>query len=321
MANKRKFGLIVLVLVLVASIFLFAACHRAKLVEKSSRDFEHMGEKPAGATVINIDTLGTTTDEKVYNLYALAMDNLRDTPYCAAYNEGWFECYMLGENNILYDDYIIMKTPSKYFYCNFRAIKECPIAENALFGDIFRSMGSILSERKYYEKDKEYALQQSVGNNYMDENGLPTTNWSDVEITHIDPIVFNSDDTPNLFVINEHDVFLENFVANTAEYEYNATDGYYTIRFELDPSLATTKSREKIKESVGDKNAYYTYIAYEMTIWDNGYFRTYNNDSYFAGKVVISLDFKNMYRWEFSYNEEDCGISIYSDAAGIRDKY
>ena len=40
-----------------------------------------------------------------------------------------------------------------------------------------------------------------------------------------------------------------------------------------------------------------------------------------AGKVVISMDFKDIYRWEFSYNEEECGISIYADAAGIRDKY
>ena len=321
MANKRKFGLIVLVLVLLASIFLFAACHRPKLVEKSSRDFEHMGEKPADSTLINIDSLGATDDEKVFALYSIALDNLRDTPYCAAYNEGWFECYMLGQNNILYDDYIIMKTPNKYFFCNYRAIKECPIAENALFGDIFRNMGSILSERRYYEKGKEYALQQSVGNNYMDENGLPTTNWNEAEITHIDPIVFNANDDPNLFVINEHDVFYENRMQGTASYEYNETDGYYTIKFELDPDKATTKSRIKIKDSIGDKNAYYTYLSYEITIWDNGYFRTYNNDSYFAGKVVIGLDFKDIYRWSFSYNEEDCGISIYADAAGIRDKY
>ena len=321
MTNKRRFGLIILVLVLVASIFLLSACHHAKEVVKSARDFEHMGEKPADATMINIDTLGTTTDEKVYNLYALALTNLRDTPYCAAYNEGIFETYMLGQNNILYDDYIIMKTPTKYFYCNYRAIKDCPIAENALFGDLFRSMGSILSERKYYEKGKEYALHQSNGNNYMDENGLPTTNWNDAEIDHINPIVFNSDDAPNLFVINEHDVLQEYFVPNTAEYEYDATEGYYTIRFELDPELATTKSVIKVKDSVGDKNAYYTYIFYEITIWDNGYFRTYDNDSYFSGKVVISLDFKDIYRWEFSYNEEDCGISIYADAAGIKDKY
>ena len=79
MANKRKFGLIVLVLVLLASIFLFAACHRPQLVEKSSRDFEHMGEKPADSTLINIDSLGATDDEKVFALYSIALDNLRDT--------------------------------------------------------------------------------------------------------------------------------------------------------------------------------------------------------------------------------------------------
>ena len=321
MTSKKKFGLLILIMVLIASIFLFAACHKAKMVEKSARDFEYMGVKPADTTVIDIETLGTTPEEKVYNLYAKAMDNLRDTPYVSAYNEGHFECFMLNQNNELYDDYIIMKTPSKYFYCNYRAIKSCPIAEDALFGDVFRSMGSILSERRYYEKGKEYALQQSTGTNYMDENGLPTTNWSDVEITHEDPIVFNADDAPNLMVINEHDITLEAILPDTVEYTYNAEEGYYTVKFELDTDLATTTSREKIKKSVGDKNAYYYYLGYELTIWDNGYLRTYDNDSYFAGKVVIALDFKNIYRWTFSYNEADCGISLYTDAAGIRDKY
>ena len=329
MSKKGKILVIVLVVVLILSLCLLVACNKSKPVEKSARDFVSMDKRPDGAAVAIV---GDTDEEKIYNLYMIALNNLRDTPYLAAYNEGFFENETAGMTNYLYDDHVILKTPNEYFYCNYRSIKDCPIADSAIFADMFKEMGAILSLRQYYQKDKGFARQQKINDNYMTEDNLPTVNWDAVEITTIDPIVFNAADAPELFKINEHDVKAEYMVEDWNEGEFNTSfeevidseeGNYYKMRFTLDPKLATTKSSENIKEQTGDPGTSYYRIVYEITIWDNGYFRTYNNDSYFSGKALglFGADYKNEYHWHFSYDEQDCNIAAYVDAKGIAENY
>ena len=328
MSKKGKFLIIILVVVLILSLCLLVACNNSKEVEKSARDFVSMDKRPDGDAV---EIVGDTDSEKIYNLYMIALNNLRDEEYVAAYNEGFFENETSGMVNYLYDDHVILKTPTEYFYCNYRSIKDCPIAKNAIFADMFKEMGAILSLRKYYRKNADYALQQSINDNYMTEDNFPTTNWESVAITHIDPIVFNAGDAPELFVINEHDMQLE-YIIDDAEDEFPITwekvdddpgGVYYKMTFALDAEKATTKSSENIKTQTGDPGTSYYRIVYEITIWDNGYFRTYNNDSYFSGKALglFKADYKNEYHWHFSYDEQDCNISAYVDAKGIAENY
>ena len=328
MSKKGKILVIVLVLVLVLSLCLLVACNKSKPVEKSARDFVSMDKRPEGAAVV---ITGTTDEEKIYNLYMIALNNLRDTPYLAAYNEGFFENETAGMTNYLYDDHVILKTPNEYFYCNYRSIKDCPIADSAIFADMFKEMGAILSLRKYYQKDKGFARQQKINDNYMTEDNLPTVNWDSIEITTIDPIIFNAADAPELFNINEHDMQQE-FIVDDWAHEFDISfeevddpeDGkYYRMTFALDPVKATTKSGENVKEQTGDPGTSYYRIVYDITIWDNGYFRTYNNDSYFSGKALglFGADYKNEYHWHFSYDEQDCNIAAYVDAKGIAENY
>ena len=327
MSKKGKILVLVLVLVMVASLLLFVACNKSKPVEKSARDFVSMDVRPNyGVPVI---LTGTTDKEKIFELYSIALDNLRDTPYLVAYNEGFFENTTAGMTNYLYDDYIIMKTPNEYFYCNYRSIKDCPIAESAIFADMFKEMGAILSERRYYEKNKDHAIWQMTHDNYMNENSLPTANWDSLEIQNMDPIVFNAADAPEDFVINEHDI-LQEYLIDDYEYEISfeeVTDDpagkYYKMTFGLDPEKATKKSEIKIKDQTGDSNTSYYRIVYQITIWDNGYFRSYDNDSYFSGKALglFKADYKDEYHWHFSYDEQDCDIANYVDAKGIYNAY
>ncbi len=327
MSKKGKILVLVLVLVMVASLLLFVACNKSKPVEKSARDFVSMDVRPNyGVPVI---LTGTTDEEKIFELYSIALDNLRDTPYLVAYNEGFLENTTAGMTNYLYDDYIIMKTPNEYFYCNYRSIKDCPIAESAIFADMFKEMGAILSERRYYEKDKDHAIWQMTYDNYMNENNLPTANWDSLEIQNMDPIVFNAADAPEDFVINEHDI-LQEYLIDDYEYEISfeeVTDDpagkYYKMTFGLDPEKATKKSEIKVKDQTGDSNASYYRIVYQITIWDNGYFRSYDNDSYFSGKALglFKADYKDEYHWHFSYDEQDCDIANYIDAKGIYNAY
>lgn len=328
MSKKGKVLVIVLVLVLVLSLCLLVACNKAKPVDKSARDFVSMDKRPEGTAVT---ITGTTDIEKIYNLYMIALNNLRDTPYLAAYNEGFFENETAGMTNYLYDDHVILKTPTEYFYCNYRSIKECPIADSAIFADMFKEMGAILSLRRYYQKDKGFARQQKINDNYMTADNLPTVNWDAVEITVIDPIVFNAADAPTLFNFNEHDMQQE-FIVDDWAHEYDISfeevddpeDGkYYRMKFALDPVKATTKSSVNIKEQTGDSGTSYYRIVYDITIWDNGYFRTYNNDSYFSGKALglFNADYKNEYHWHFSYDAQDCDIASYIDAKGIAENY
>lgn len=324
MSKKGKVLVVVLVLVLVLSLCLLVACNKSKPVEKSARDFVSMDVRPDYATV---SITGSTDVEKIYNLYMIALNNLRDTPYVAAYNEGFFENETAGMTNYLYDDHIILKTPTEYFYCNYRFIKDCPIADSAIFADMFKEMGAILSLRRYYKKDAAKGLEQKINENYMTADNLPTANWGSVEKVEIDPIVFNADDAPALFNINEHDI-QQDFIINDGYDEFKISfeeknddpqGKYYELRFALDVDLATTKSSENIKNQTGDPGTSYYRIVYDITIWDNGYFRTYNNDSYFSGKALglFKADYKNEYHWHFSYNQEDCDIHAYVDAQGI----
>lgn len=328
MSKKGKILVIVLVLVMIASLSLLVACNKSQPVVKSARDFVGMDLRP-DAPAITIT--GSTDTEKIINLYNIALANLKNTPYLAAYNEGLFENETAGMTNYLYDDHIIMKTPDQYFYVNYRFIKDCPIADSAIFADMFKEMGAILSLRKYYEKGKDKALSQKTNDNYMTADNLPTTNWNSISIETINPIVFNASDTGD-FVINEHDM-KEEYIMNDWNEEYMISfeecteeetgDKYYKMRFALDPQQATTESSKNIKEQTGDSGTSYYRIVYEITIWDNGYFRTYNNDSYFSGKALglFNADYKNEYHWHFSYDEQDCDIDNYVDAQGIVDKY
>ena len=329
MSKKGKILVIVLVVVLILSLCLLVACNKSKTVEKSARDFVSMDKRPDDPTIVI--PVGTTDAEKIYNLYIIALENLKKTQYLAAYNEGFFENETAGMTNYLYDDHVILKTPTEYFYCNYRSIKDCPIADSAIFADMFKEMGAILSLRQYYQKDKGFARQQKINDNYMTEDNLPTVNWDAVEITTIDPIVFNAADAPALFNINEHEMAVD-FIVEDWAHEFDVSfeevddpeDGkYYKMTFALDPVKATTKSSENIKEQTGDPGTSYYRIVYEITIWDNGYFRTYNNDSYFSGKALglFGADYKNEYHWHFSYDEQDCNISAYVDAKGIAEDY
>lgn len=325
MRKKGKILVIGLVFVIVASFFLFVACNKTAPIEKSARDFVSMDKRPDAPAIV-VD--GSTPEEKIYNLYMIALNNLKTTPYLAAHNEGLFENTTAGMTNYLYDDYIILKTPDRYFYCNYRSIKDCPIADSAIFASIFKEMGAILSERRYYEKGEEQAYFQMNNDNIMNEQNLPTTEWDSLEMQEMDPIVFNADDAGS-FVINEHDFQLD-FIIDDDEFpitfeEKEDEDGnkYYSMTFALDPDQATTISEKKIKEQTGDENTKYNRLTYAITIWDNGYFRTYDNDSYFAGKAlgVFSAKYKDEYYWHFSYDQQDCNIDAYVDAAGIRDVY
>ena len=326
MGKKGKILIIVLVLVMVASLLLLVACNKSAPVEKSARDFVSMDKRPEGAPVAIV---GTTDEERIYNLYMIALNNLRDIPYLAAYNEGFFENTTAGMTNYLYDDYTILKTPDKYFFCNYRSIKDCPIIDNAIFANLFKEMGAILSERRYYEKDKDKAYFQMNHDNYMNEDNLPTTDWTSLEMQEMDPIVFNAADAPELFVINEHDMqqeyIIEDYELGLSFEEKTDDDGnkYYEMIFGLDPKKATKQSEKKVKDQTGDSGAYYYRLNYKITIWDNGYFRTYDNDSYFTGKALglFNSEYKDEYHWHFSYDSQDCDIESYVDAAGIRDIY
>ena len=152
----------------------------------------------------------------------------------------------------------------------------------------------------------------------MDENGIPYGNW--------DPLIINiqkkekavpvfNDSQKGSFEITKHIAAADTLKGVTVQ--YNRAEGYYVVTFVYDVENPETyvNSLADIQAGTGDKNAKYTSIKAEFTVWDNGNFRSFFINEKWSAKVVISLEFELQTNWLFSFDARDCDFNNYPDAA------
>ncbi|MBR2349897.1 MAG: hypothetical protein IKA77_04670 [Clostridia bacterium] len=97
--------------------------------------------------------------------------------------------------------------------------------------------------------------------------------------------------------LTDHDITAETI--KTAEVAYNAEEGYYTLNLVLDCDLAPAAiTLPNLRASGAGDNAVYTQLIQEITIWDNGYPRSFLAKDKYQGTLAADLEFDTKYYFE-----------------------
>ena len=317
----------VFILVVVASSVSIALVgndnsHYTSIAQENVHNFKSLAVKPKFTHgIINLDNFESPS-EKAQFLYELCSENSKNTEFFTAYNNGLLLMNMGSSNNYIDIDSVIMKTQTEYFSIIYHIKNSVPILDSILGGIIEKTADVVTTERMYAKSTDKKMAYQKVKNNSRDENGVPHADWKPLleltdSISYKALPVFNSSQS-GPYEITKHKISTETIL--TAEVSYNNTEGYYTVKATLDPTNPKTvvDSIADIRVGTGDKNAHYTLITTEFTVWDNGYLRSFNLTEKWEANVVISLAFELKTNWMCSYNSQDCNLNSYPDASATK---
>ena len=97
--------------------------------------------------------------------------------------------------------------------------------------------------------------------------------------------------------LTDHDITPETI--SSAEVTYNAEEGYYTLNLVLDCDLAPAAiTLPNLRASGAGDNAVYTQLIQEITIWDNGYPRSFLAKDKYQGTLAADLEFNTKYYFD-----------------------
>ena len=259
-------------------------------------------------------------DEKAFGLYLYrtCAENAKKADYMTAYNDGWIYMSLSNTPNYLDIDSVVMKSQYEYFSEVYHIKNSVPILDSFLGATIAKTTDVVTTERMYAAKNDSFMRYEKVKNNDVDGNGIPYANW--------DPLIINiqkkekavpvfNDSQNGSFEITKHIAAADTLKEVTVQ--YNRAEGYYVVTFVYDVDNPETyvNSLADIQAGTGDKNAKYTSIKAEFTVWDNGNFRSFFINEKWSAKVVISLEFELQTNWLFSFDARDCDFNNYPDAA------
>lgn len=292
------------------------------IAQENVHNFKSLAVKPDIKTeLINLDGFETPAEKAQY-LYNVCSENSKNTPYFTAYNSGLLLMNMGASANYIDIDSVIMKTQSEYFSIIYHIKNSVPILDTILGGLIEKTADVVTTERMYAKKGDNKLSYQKVKNNARDENGVPHANWEPLlaikdNVSYKTLPIFNSSQT-GTYEITKHKITTETIV--TAEVKYNEEEGYYTVKATLDPTNPKTvvDSITDIRVGTGDKEANYTLIIAEFSVWDNGYLRSFNLEEKWEANVIITLSFELKTNWLCSYNPADCNLDTYPDAKSTK---
>lgn len=265
---------------------------------------------------LDISHLASAREKAAY-LYDLCSANATKTPYFTAYNKGLLSLYLGSSGNFIDIDAVTMKTQKEYFNIEYHLKNSVPILDSFIGPMLAKTTDIITTARRYATDKSSKVIYQKVKNNEYDENGVPYASWDaaigNPEQKELPMIVFNASQNGN-FKITNHTITAETI--SDAEVTYDAKNHFYHVSLTLDPTNPDTieYSIDDIRAGTGDKNAQYTQIKIDFTVWDTGYFRTFSLVEKWSANLVIALNFQLETNWECSYDERDCQIDTYNDS-------
>ena len=250
-------------------------------------------------------------------LYATAGEKAKNADNMTAYNDGWLSMVMGSSPNLIDIDSVIMKTQDEYFSIIYHLKNSVPILDSFIGAAIAKTTDVITTERMYATKNSNVMKYQKVKNNEYDENGVPHAVWDstlvDIVKQNRTKPVFNSSQEC-IYEITRHIMTADTLTQ--AKVTHNKQGGYYEVVATYDHTNPDTyvNSIEDIQTGTGDKNAYYTQITAEFTVWENGSFRSFFLNEKWSAKMIIDLSFELQTNWLFSYDIKDCDMDTYPDA-------
>lgn len=269
-----------------------------------------------------IDIPDGTAAEKIIYLYKKSNEICKASNSVTAYNKGVIQITVGNSENFMNVDTVVMKSQSEYFKCEHHVKADFPLADMPIIGKIFLARGGICSVRTYCQAGDEVARTQKVTNaNELDEEGLPSADWSVATESTTSVPVFNDSQEGNFGLFN-HTIEVEYIKNCSFELFMNeeTKEEYYIVTFDLDVDQpeATAISRQEIIEGTGDKNTAYSSVQFGATFWKDGSIRTLTCiENWFADFKITQGLFEMQYNWHFSYDPIDCDIGNYPEAAGI----
>ena len=263
------------------------------------------------------DPIGFT--EFAYNTCSF---NSKNTPFMTAYNSGLLYSQIGNTDNYIDIDAVILKTQEEYFNITYRLKNSVPILDSMIGPVIIKTTDIVTTERWYAHKGDSTVAYQKVKNNGYNANGIPYADWASfINVpaqTNYKPIITFNSEQNGIYKLIAHNV--NKNTITKASVTHNNKEGYYTVSLTLDPTLEETvkDSIDDIRTGTGDKKAHYTLLTIEFTMWDSGYFRTFDMTEKWSANVLMSLNFDLKSAWEFSYNPSDCNFEEYKDALDMK---
>lgn len=320
----KKFFIIPVLVLVVASAVLIA-CNfggTTNALVANAHGFLHLEEKPDDGQTLNV-VLADDEESQIalaVALYTAGNESCKNAAYMTAYCNCLNTMNVLDDDNLIDLDIVMMKTQDEYFRIDYRLENDLPMFRtlSTFKSALNNSLDIILAERSYASAADETLTYEKVRNASIDENGVPYADWSGDYTTEQRALpVFNSNQAETHYFVN-HTVTEDTIKSATVEWN---EDGYYTVSIVLDvenPDATTTTSAE-IRKGSGDTNASYSEVRLGFTIWENGYFRTFDVYEKWSATAIKIFEFKTTqeYSWGFSYDAADCDIENYADCKAM----
>ena len=263
-------------------------------------------------------TMPTTEAEKkqfAYDLYTLANKNFKEAEKAAYAINCTTEMMASKVTGYQY----MVKNADEYFYTEYSFVEDGGLGP---FMSVISPDSTAYAARSYTNKSLEFIYKKLVHSPTMtvDENNKITfhTDWetdSDMKNTEEEKKIYYKDQA-EAYEYTEQRILPETIL--TAEVEYNAEEGYYTLTLELDVTNEKTTeiTRPNLRESSGSSDADYYKMIETIEIWDNGYFKYFRSQDSWKGKLfggVMTLDSKLDYITNFYYDDTNCNPANYQD--------
>ncbi len=290
--------------------------------DQNRHNFEGLLMRPSFAgQVSSIPADDSELINYAYSLYELAMQNSKNCEEMLAFSNCSTRFSVIGIDNYIDLDIVLLKNQNNFFRIDYRLKNNVPFLNLKAFAkQINDSLELVITERYYADTSMEHMVYQKVRNADVNENNLPTADWtsddSPIIAKQMPQEVYNSSQEGD-FTLVGYTVTPETI--KSAVVTHNKKDKYYSVDLVFDCSvpLLTENIVGLIRDGSGDPNANYNEMTMNFTIWDNGYLRSLKSyETWSAAALGVSaLKFESVfdYNWMISYNEKDCEMSTYPD--------
>lgn len=330
---KKTIRIGAIALIIAMTSFIMMGCKNTEVLATAENPFAlaSLNVRPDGEKIAdrNVDVEGQDAIDLAVELYELACNNDKMTPYRAFYSVCPTHNVAMGMNNDILLNILEFKNNNEYYRIDYRLKQNVELFNTFPYAEtpINNSIKLVTAERRYSNTDMDYTRYQQILNANTDANGVPYADWSatDKIIEKIDPNEGESEvkifSATQEGVYRKSDHVIEADTITTATVTYDATAGIYTIALDLDCTIvdgynkATEFTRPLIQNGSGADNAKYDSIHIEFTMWDNGYFKEFKSSEYWSAKlqIVLTLDVSSEFLYDeiYSYDEADCNIGKY----------
>lgn len=305
-------AVLLVVLLFVFVIQMFNVTQEAKTYEAFAR-----GEKPVElAEKLDLLIPEDATPEEMIDfavtLYEIANENFKNAENASYMIKNVTTMQMMGMDVPIPGFRFFVKNSDKFYYSEYSFVEEFKnegggISIQGLIQSIVGLFDTRYAVRKYTDSTMDNMIVQRVADpiptfSYDAEKGIYVfdADWNSeaLQESEEDKIIYCKDQE-GIFEYTEQKITRES--VTSADVQYNAEEGYYTITVELDTVLATTLTLPRLKESSGSDDAHYTKLVQVYEIWDNGYFRYFHAMDDWAGGPMGSaskIDFETTFYYD-----------------------